>query len=772
MSTVIAGATVAVRVLCDFTARQGDLDRRFMPSPTALQGIAGHGVVTGRREDAYETEITLEGVYQGLTVRGRADGYDARHNRLEEIKTHRGDLTSMPDNQRALHWAQARVYGHLLCASRGLARIDVALVYFNIATQTETMLIESHDAASLAESFAQQCERYMAWAQQEAEHRQTRDAGLVAMTFPHGALRPGQRTLAVAVYRAAREKRCVLAQAPTGIGKTLGTLFPALKACADQGVDKVFYLAAKAPGRALALDAVRRLETSAAIPVRVRTLDLVARSKTCEYPGRACNGEDCPLARGFYDRLPQARAAALVDAGVMDQAHVRRAALAHDVCPYYLSQELVRWSDVVVCDYNYYFDSSAMLYALMMALQWRVTVLVDEAHNLVARARAMYSTALSQTALDAARHAATPVMRKPLDALHKRWNAWNKTVRAELDASPSSGARSDGEPVPPETLCPAIAQTVSTLTEMLDGSPGVDDAVMQFYFDALHFTRLLESFGAHSLFDMAREPVPGTTRLRTSLALRNVVPASFLASRYAGAQSVCLFSGTLDPQAYYLDMLGLPENTSHVDVQSPFRAEQLAVNIVDNVSTRFRDRAASVDRIVAVMARQFAQRPGNYLGFFSSFDYLVQVRDRLAASHPTLSIWSQSAGMGEGARADFLARFESGGAGIGFAVLGGAFGEGVDLPGDRLVGAFIATLGLPQMNPVNARMMQRMQDRFGQGYDYTYLYPGMQKVVQAAGRVIRSETDAGVVYLIDDRYARADVRELLPSWWRPQRMGV
>jgi DNA excision repair protein ERCC-2 len=281
----------------------------------------------------------------------------------------------------------------------------------------------------------------------------------------------------------------------------------------------------------------------------------------------------------------------------------------------------------------------------------------------------------------------------------------------------------------------------------------------------LRFARLADSFGKHSVF----ECTVGADGAR-SLAIRNLVPAPFLEGRFADCNSAACFSGTLAPFGFYRDTLGLPEDTATLDVGSPFRSEQLTVRVAMDVSTRFRDRDRSLTALTGIIASQFAERPGNYLAFFSSFDYLASASAAFAERHPGIPAWSQSRGMREADRDAFLARFVAGGRGIGFAVLGGAFGEGVDLPGDRLVGAFVASLGLPQHNEPNEVMRERMQTLFGDGYEYTYVYPGLQKVVQAAGRVIRTETDAGVLYLLDDRFARREIRELLPAWWQMQPM--
>jgi DNA excision repair protein ERCC-2 len=741
---------VAVRTLCEFTAKEGDLDLRFTPSPSAQEGIAGHVAVASRRTPGYQAEVSLSGEYKHLLVRGRADGYDPALNQLEEVKTFRGDLDRVPDNHRRLHWAQVRIYGWLLCQKLELSEIRLALVYFDIGSQKETLLTELHSADALRKYFEDQCERFLAWSEQEMAHRAARDQTLSSLRFPHASFRPGQRQLAEAVYKSASRGCCVLAQAPTGIGKTIGTLFPLLKACPGQELDKIFFLAAKTSGRRLALDAIELIRNNEpALPLRV--LELVARDKACEHPDKACHGESCPLAKGFYDRLPQARSAALAG-GTMDKDALRTVALEHQVCPYYLSQDLARWSDVVVGDYNYYFDLSAMLYGLTIANQWRVSVLVDEAHNMIERARKMYTAELDQASFNFMRRSAPAALKKSLDRVNRSWNELHKEQNVPYQVCPAL----------PEKFFSALQQATSTITDYMTENPtAVDTGLQGFYFDALHFSRVAELFDEHSLFDITKDGQAGSV-----LCLRNVIPAPFLAQRFTAARSATLFSATLSPWHFYSDTLGMPDNTAWIDVESPFNAEQLSVQVVSRISTRYQHREDSLSPIADLMAGQYQQQPGNYLAFFSSFDYLQKVADLFKARYPGIPMWEQARRMEENEREHFLARFTPTSQGIGFAVLGGSFGEGIDLPGDRLIGAFIATLGLPQMNPVNEQVMQRMNAVFGAGYDYTYLYPGIQKVVQAAGRVIRTQSDRGVVYLIDDRFKRPEVRRLLPMWWK------
>ena len=821
---------VAVRALCEFTAKHGDLDLRFTPSPSAQEGIAGHALVAARRGEGYEAEVSLEGDYKTLRVRGRADGYDPANNLLEEVKTYRGDLYNVAENRRDLHWAQAKIYGWLLCQDRKLSEVNLAIVYFDIASLQETSLSEHFTAAALKDYFQMQCERFLVWADYELSHRLARDAALAAMAFPHASFRPGQRELAEAVYKTAAAGQCLMAQATTGIGKTIGTVFPLLKAMPGQRLDKLFFLAAKTPGRKLAFDALALLKDSArslakpepkpassalpapsSLPLPLRVLELVAREKSCEHPDKACHGDSCPLAKGFYDRLPQARQSAVALAGtvlgpglraagmdMLDKASLREVALTHHICPYYLSQEMVRWSDVVVGDYNYFFDTSAVLYSMSTSYQWRVGVLVDEAHNLLERARSMYTAKLEQARLRALHASAPKAVKNALERLNRAMNEVHQTQQLAWQVNEEL----------PVAFLKALQQTTTVITDFLVANPTRVDADLQaFYFEALHFSHMADAFGAHSMFDITLEDVLNDTHGESGslalgsgsgqgdgdghgcaiLTLRNVVPAPFLAPRLAAAHSVTLFSATLSPQNFYREMLGLPPATRWIDVPSPFSPEQLQVAAVANLSTRYQHRAQSLAPIARLMAQQYQRIPGNYLAFLSSYDYLQKLCTLFRQYYPHITCWEQTRQMDEAGRVQFLARFTPTSQGIGFAVLGGAFAEGVDLPGKRLVGAFIATLGLPQVNPVNEEMKKRMAAYFGDGasppgkpgssakdsasgYNYTYLYPGLQKVVQAAGRVIRTQQDKGVIYLMDDRFTRAEVLALLPAWWTVERL--
>ena len=753
--------TVSVRSLCEFTAKRGDLDRRFTPSATALEGLQGQQTVAHRRGQDYETEIALESRCGPLRVRGRADGYYPRRRCLEEIKTIRGHPDEIPPNRRQLHWAQLQTYGALFCRARELQELALALVYFDVVAQSEVELRQVYGADELEALLKDRCNAFANWAQQEAEHRSARDAALSDLAFPEGEFRQGQRDLAEAVYRTAARRRCLLAQAPTGIGKTIGTLFPLLRAMPGHGIDKIAYLTCKGTGQLTALEALAGLRAGTA-GRSLRVMTLVPKDQACEHPDKACHPDSCPLASGFYDRLPAAREAAVAE-GWLDAAAQRRVALRHGICPYHLGQELVRWADVMVGDVHHLFDSRGQLWGLMQALDWQLAVLVDEAHNLVERARQMYSSELSLHALQAAARIAPGALQGPLEILVQATQDLvldQQTPCAVLDAVPDAYTQ-------------ALQAAVGALHAHFQERPLAVGPLLNFHFELQRFGRLVDALSDHSLFDvqtLAKGPGPDAIDSPAAtdalLSVRNVAPAIFLRQRFAALHSITLFSATLAPPDHAIRLLGLPANTAWIDVPPAFAAAHLTVQVAASLSTRYADRNRSLKPLVAVITDQFDAHPGNYLAFFSSFEYLDKAATWLALRRPDIPQWRQDRRMGAEARQGFLERFAPEGRGIGFAVLGGVFAEGVDLPGSLLIGAFIATLGLPPVSVVQTQMQARLDKLFGADQGYADLVPAMQRVVQAAGRVLRTPEDRGWLWLLDGRYRRADVAVLLPTWWR------
>ena len=765
---------VAVRTLCEFAARMGSLEHSYTPSPSSSEGIAGHKKVQDRRGPHYQAEYHLSGDCLGITLGGRADGYEALGAPalplLEEIKTHRGDVSHLGQGRRQLHWAQLKVYGALLCRRDDLAQVRLRLLYYDVGRDVETPLAETWASADLENFLHDLCARYQDWHQQEQAHRVRRDQALMTLAFPFADFRPHQRHLSETVYKAISRAQSLQLEAPTGIGKTLGVAFPALTAMPRRGLDRLFMLSARTTGRQLMLDSLSRLKGLDNTLLPVRILELTARDKACLHPDLACHGDSCPLANGFFDRLPAARQAA-VNRYWLDQASINEIAAKHELCPYYLAQEMARWSDVVVGDVNHYFDQQALLFGLSQQNEWRSVPLIDEAHNLIDRARSMYSAELNQGQFSGAAKAAPASLKKTFTALQR---AWRRLITAHQPAAATSQTGAEPEryilTTVPTELNTALQRLISEIGDYLTEFAAAPE-LQAVLFDSAAFLKLAEQFGEHSLCTLTVRTSAKTNRKlgrqSASLSLQNLIPADFLAPRFKHAEAAILFSATLSPARYYHDLLGLPDATCGQTIASPFSPRQLQLNVL-KVSTRFNDRARSLPAISQRIAEQYQARAGNYLVYLSSFAYLKQLQDYFAQQHPHIFTVTQTSGMSEAERLAFIARFRNERGLVGFAVLGGAFSEGIDLPGDALVGVFIATLGLPPFDDYHQQLAQRLAARFGadQSYAYTYLYPGLRKVIQAAGRLIRTPDDTGVIELIDDRFNHTEIQALLPTWWR------
>jgi Rad3-related DNA helicase len=413
---------------------------------------------------------------------------------------------------------------------------------------------------------------------------------------------------------------------------------------------------------------------------------------------------------------------------------------------------------VLVGDVNHAFDGTALLWGLSQSLQWRLGVLVDEAHNLVERARQMYSASLS-----------TPMVQRMAQiAPHGLRPNFTRLQRAMEDAAPPEGTAHAALDDLPDALGLALQNLGASLADHFQGEPLATGPLLDFHFEVQHLLKLTDTLGSHSLLDMTHG---ADTDDGLCLNLRNVVPAPFMRPRWAGLHGCTLFSATLSPPDYQTHLLGLPEGTGWLDVPPVFPAEHLCVRVAERLSTRYAHRSRSLQALAQVVTRQFDAHPGNYLAFFSSHDYLQQAAEWLQRLRPDIPQWRQERTMDAAARRAFLQRFEPQGRGIGFAVLGGVFAEGVDLPGSRLIGAFVATLGLPPVSPVQEALRARLDQLFGPDHGYADLVPAMQKVVQAAGRVLRTPEDRGWLWLLDDRYRRPAVRRLLPAWWTVELTG-
>lgn len=757
---------VSVRELVEFVCRTGDLDGRggFSGPARAQAGTRGHQRLQKSRPPGYQSEVPVARVLAGdgftLELKGRLDGVfpGAVPPWIEEIKTVTAGWLGEAD---PLHWAQGKLYAALLLDSLAAERIEVRLSYYDLDSDHVTPFREVFTRAELAAFFGRVTGGYLDWLRLENDWLNRRNASVAAAPFPFANYRPGQRELAVAAYRAVARGGRLFAEAPTGIGKTVSLLFPAAKALGEDKLTKIFYLTAKTSGRAVAeagLDDLRRAG------MKLRAVTLTAREKVCVRDGQPCDVVTCPLALGYHDRVKPAMRA-LLERGRMTRDVVGEVAQAHQVCPFELALDAAPWADVVIGDYNHLFDPAARLRRFFDNGGGEFAFLVDEAHNLPDRARAMFSAGLRKADVLAVKRALGNAL-PPLVKHLARINRWFRDAREQLPAAGADG----GPPASISTELPTILPLLEEFRREAERwlarnqlAPFSDD-LLAFYFEVAALLRVGEGFDENFVSVLEASGNDATARL---LCLD---PARGLAAALECGRAAVFFSATLSPLEQFRRQLGGREQDGALQLGSPFPPENLAVLVEDRIATSYKARAGSYDQVAAAIAALTGARAGNYLVYFPSYAYLGEVLPRCAALRPGDELLQQRPDMSEEERAAFLSCFEreTGRTLVGFAVLGGVFGEAIDLVGERLCGAVIVGVGLPQLCLERNLIRDHRDRRDGDGFAEAYVVPGMNRVRQAAGRVIRTESDRGVVLLIDQRYREARYRDLLPCWWRPQ----
>lgn len=753
-----AELTIAVTELARFCHRGGDIDHRFSPSPTGAEGTAGHRRWYAAQAPTYRTEYAVEHHYEDahlrLTLRGRADGYDPEQAMVEEIKTCRVPPDAIPEAVAALHRAQGRLYAAVIAAARGLDALTVRVTWLNIDTDAAHTEEETLGAAELAAFLDDSLRRMSAWLRRLATLRIRRDDSAAGLDFPHGEFRAGQRRLAELTYKCVDQGGQLLVEAPTGIGKTAAVLFPALKALAAGKHDRVVFVTARTVGRRAAEDTLGRFRAAG---FRGNALSLSAKESVCLSPGRACHGDDCPYARGYYDKLGGALDDA-IGAPALTRADLDALARRHEVCPYELARDLLPWVDVVIADMHY-------LYSLHAGGDdtgpdpRRCTILLDEAHNLPGRARDMYSATLSKAQVLQAKRAAGATVARAFQRVNRQLLALAKETW-QYDDYHSSESRPEGLLRAVADCAAAVAEAMARDPACLQREPPLRDA----YFDILQFLRVAEQWGPEYRLQMTR----GEGRYSLRVTLHCLDPARLLAARQNRAHAVVAFSATLSPLPWTRACLGLREETVCHRTSSPFEPQQLRVHLATGVDTRYRQREATLPALADLLRRWLANNPGNCILYFPAYRYLEDCLALLGREPVDRTLWVQRREDDAQRREELLSQLSERRDLAAFCILGGVFGEGIDLPGEQLASVVVVGLGMPQVNHRTRELQQWYECATAAGFDYTFVYPGMQKVAQALGRVVRCTADNGSALLIDPRYGQAGYRALLPPWWEYQ----
>ena len=745
---------VAVRTLVETVMLSGSLSA-MASSARLLDGIRGHQALQAVAADGARNEVSVSGTVSSehieLTVYGRIDRLYGE-TRVEEIKTTYLDSERLNSGDPQ-HWAQAKCYAYLFCETAVLDHIDVSLTYFHLDTGEITTLTEAYSVQQLEVFYQLLSGRYLHLLETEYVHERALREDVRQMAFPYPAFREGQHELAAQVYYAIREKSSLLAQAPTGTGKTMAVLFPALKALADGHAAKIFYLTARTTQQEAAVNAAKLIHAR-----HLRAVVITAKEKMCVYDHPICREGDCPRAEGYYDRLGDALAAMNQLDGIFTPDVIRAHAAKHFLCPFELSLDLSLSCDLIICDYNYAFDPRVRLQRFFTTGRNGFVLLVDEAHNLPDRARSMYSAAISLATITETRRSVPKPQRKtPLYRALKRLEAQIATLFETIDV-PLAAAE------PPESLTKAVEGALDQL--LADSIPADRALSRQLTFDLSAFRFVLDLYDARY-----RTLYQGGKTTRT-ISLFCTDASGKLAEIYKKCRSEILFSATLSPFAFYRDLSGVKAETPFLALPSPFPPENLSVYHL-SLDTRFAAREATLSAVAAaICAFVRARARGNYLVFAPSHAYLGKLSALLKDMLPEVEFLEQSPRMDDAARADFLARFlpDSAGITLGLAVMGGVFAEGIDLPAERLCGAVVVGVGLPQVCLERDVLREAYEETYQSGFRYAYQYPGMSKVLQAAGRIIRTETDRGALLLIDTRYSLADYRALLPPHWTLKRV--
>ena len=749
--------SLSVRTLVAFCHRSGDIDHRYSPSPSAEQGMEGHQRIYRRRPESYVREYPVSYLHrQGdieLQLRGRADGFDPDRALVEEIKTCRVDPGKIPASVSRMHLAQARIYAALIAEDQSLDAVEVQLTWLNIDTDEEVPLLESCTRAELRAFLAETLAAFADWLELLGRRRRSRQASLQRLAFPHGEFRQGQRVVAELVYKCIDQGGQALLEAPTGIGKTAAVLYPALKALAAHKHEAMVYVTARTVGRRSAEDC---LQLMSGMGMDASSLSLTARESICFSPGKACHGDDCSFARGYYDRLPAALAEA-IQQGVLDRQAVETIARAHQVCPYQLAQDLLPWVDIVVADMHYVYSLTAGVGNLMAQDERRWSVLLDEAHNLPDRAREMYSARLGKAELMRVKRSSSPGVRRALERVNRAMLALQKedwgeeAFREEL---PTALVNSLGDVVK------AVGNAMAEDPRFVPANP----ELMSFYFALLQWLRVAENWGQEYRLQLQR----GSGSQGLSLGLNCLDPSRLLGQCHARAHAVIAFSATLSPQHWMRQLIGLGESAVCRRLDSPFADKQLVVELETAIDTRYRQRDASAPELARRLSRFLREAPGNCIVYFPSYRYLSSVLELIMAD-PSLGderrLWQQLPEQSLEERDELFQALRRHRNVVAFCILGGVFSEGIDLPGELLSAVAVVGVGLPQVGSERENLREWYQQAYGAGFEYAYLYPAMQKVDQALGRVVRTATDSGRALLIDSRYGWRAYRSLLPPWW-------
>lgn len=755
---------ISVRNLVEFILREGDLDNRMggkTDKDAMLLGARIHRKIQRQMGSSYHAEVPLRITVPcgklDIVVEGRADGIMDEDGKIviDEIKGILKDLESLEDPV-PIHLAQAKCYAYIYGNEKQAREVDVQMTYCQMETEEIKRYRQTFSLEDLEAWFLDLVHQYEKWAVFQIEWRKKRNASIKGVEFPF-PYREGQRDLVVSVYRSILRKKKLFIQAPTGVGKTIASIFPSVKAVGEGLAEKIFYLTAKTITRTVAEKAFQTLKDQG---LAYKVITLTAKEKICFCGKAECNPDACPYAKGHFDRVNDAVYDMLTHTDDMSRSALEEYARRYDVCPFEMSLDLATWVDAVICDYNYVFDPNAHLKRFFgEGGKKEYLFLIDEAHNLVERGRAMYSAFVCKEDFLEVRR----IVQKRDEKFCKALSSCNETLLALKRECDRYAVY--------ESVSHIVVRLMNLMTEAERfmeecGDEEVLEKVRDLYFCVRDFLSIHDRLDENYLIytEIAEDG-------RFYARLFCVNPAVCLSEYLNYGVSTVYFSATLLPIGYYKKLLSTETDDYAVYAHTPFPEENRRVLIGMDVTTRYTRRSREMyQRFAEYIWRTVKARPGNYIAFFPSYQFLEDVYEEFQNLDEKGEVFCviQDSGMSEEEREEFLSFFEEERTGslIGFCVMGGIFSEGIDLTEERLIGTWIVGTGLPQVCLERELLKQFFDEKGMNGFDYAYLYPGMNKVLQAAGRVIRTDTDRGMIYLLDDRFCQNHYRSVFPREWR------
>ncbi|GAB5613137.1 ATP-dependent DNA helicase [Faecalimonas hominis] len=752
---------ISVRNLVEFILRKGDIDNRISKTADkeAMQlGSKIHRKIQRQMGSSYHAEVSLKMMLHeekyDLQVEGRADGIIVAEGvTIDEIKGVFRDLEQI-EEPIEVHLAQAKCYAYIYGKQENLENISVQMTYCHLETEQVKRFKESYLLSELEKWFNNLIGEYKKWAEFQIDWKKKRNKSIRRIEFPY-EYRKGQKELATSVYRTILRKKKLFIQAPTGVGKTMATIFPSVKAVGEELGEKIFYLTAKTITRTVVEQAFQLLKKQG---LQYKVVTLTAKEKICFCEDKECNPEKCPYAKGHYDRVNQAVYEMITTTDDMSRENIEVYARKYEVCPFEMSLDVAVWVDAVVCDYNYVFDPNAHLRRFFAdEVKGEYLFLIDEAHNLVERAREMYSaTIYKEEFLEAKR------IIKYLDKkLVRKLDICNRQLlELKRECETYQVHQSVGHFSISMTN---LLMEMERFMEECDRAE-VKEELLEFYFHVRTFL---------NVYDVLDENYTIYTEMeedgKFKLKLFCVNPALNLQNFLEKGNSTVFFSATFLPIHYYKQLLSTEKDDYAIYVDSPFDIKNREILIGSDVSSKYTKRNVQMyERIASYIIKTLEVKKGNYIAFFPSYQFMENVYEVLERrlSGETVCLLQEKM-MTEEKREEFLEEFakEREGNLLGLCVMGGIFSEGIDLTEEKLVGAFIVGTGLPQICYEREILRQYFEKKNGKGFDYAYLYPGMNKVLQSAGRVIRTETDRGVILLLDERFLQRQCQEIFPREW-------